>query len=558
MRRVISCFVGIVALSLFVVSCKEIVLPESGKMVSKVTYLINSITPVDEDTYDIQVEENSKAIIVPPNEGAAIRVSPIKPMRRGYIFQHWTDGTNEYQPGDLFTEKTVTGINGEVTLKAVFEVPSETDPSVLVPALDSKYWKESQAEMFTLTSEELASTGLRAHGSGRNLGSVLTDTATPITYSFVNLPGGYCWDAPNYTGNGNSSVSSPLYYHLQTVGLNEGPVGAIPVVEDFAIGDKEVPAGLFYVVKKWNDENNKGYILNLTDASNNEMRYSLAAGIIYSNSSYSDCYYDRYSAYDPLVGISGLQAMVFCNMLTEWYNDVKTTGDMEPLTFAYTKDGVTKTSDPSSTVVIKDVNSEALRSIGPRKVIGSLVSGTFSHVQGATGFRLPTVAEWMFAATVNPNNDTASYGTFKADLYKFPCMINQTYIPGSKVTTGTSTSPSSYNYINSSEVNGYNGSGNDYGTSIVAKKTPNGLGLYDICGNVRELTEGKNFYSCTYNPEAPPVPATIAYTATMGGSFNYTITGGRPSYVVTEQPTLISYDLGFRLCRTTDSYQVLY
>ena len=110
-------------------------------------------------------------------------------------------------------------------------------------------------------------------------------------------------------------------------------------------------------------------------------------------------------------------------------------------------------------------------------------------------FRLPTEAEWEFAAR----------GGNKSLGYKFA---------GSNTATEVGWI---YNNSNSS-------------THVVASKTPNELGLYDMCGNVLEWAQ--DWYAA-YTDEAqvnPVGPETGQYRILRGGSWYHNIHYCRNAY----------------------------
>ena len=133
-------------------------------------------------------------------------------------------------------------------------------------------------------------------------------------------------------------------------------------------------------------------------------------------------------------------------------------------------------------------------------------------VTGKT-FRLPTEAEWEFAAR----------GSNKSKGYVY----------------------SGSNTLNDVAWYGDNSSG----THPVATKAPNELGIYDMSGNVWEWCSdwySYNYYSVSpeYNP---PGYSSASARVIRGGSWDNSAGNSRVSYRGSYAPTTLSYYLGLRL-----------
>ena len=135
-------------------------------------------------------------------------------------------------------------------------------------------------------------------------------------------------------------------------------------------------------------------------------------------------------------------------------------------------------------------------------------------------FRLPTEAEWEFAA----NGGIMGEGT----LY-----------PGSDVIDDVA-----WYYSNSYVV----GSGSpDYGTHAVASKAANELGLFDMCGNVFEWCSDW-FSSYNEEPQTDPVGPEIGTNRVIrGGSWISIRRDSRNTSRSGDAPANRSYNVGLRL-----------
>jgi formylglycine-generating enzyme required for sulfatase activity len=190
----------------------------------------------------------------------------------------------------------------------------------------------------------------------------------------------------------------------------------------------------------------------------------------------------------PVENVSWYAALVFCNTLSI----------LEGRTPVYRINGST---DPAIWGTIPTMNNETWNAV--------------TMVSGATGFRLPTEAEWEYACRAET---TTAYNTG----------------------------------ANISDTTGWYNANSNNRTREVGKKPPNKFGLYDMHGNVKEwVWDWHGSYTSTAKTN-PTGPSSGTYRVARGGSWVHSAPALRSAYRQTTTDYVPWYQSradGFRVVR---------
>ena len=141
---------------------------------------------------------------------------------------------------------------------------------------------------------------------------------------------------------------------------------------------------------------------------------------------------------------------------------------------------------------------------------------------GTDKYRLPTEAEWEYAARAGSTTAFANGGITERDCGHDPKL---------------------------DAIGWYCGNANDK-THPVAKKQANAWGLYDIHGNVWEWCQDWYGDYPSGNVTDPRGPSSGSLRVSRGGGWDYLAERCRSAYRVRGHPGSRFYGLGFRLART--------